>query len=190
MHVGKSRGAPKRATAKAASAYSQLSKAHSEALKAAKDYAATILVSGEATAEQTAEVKRLTEVSNGYRVQLDAIDNSLGNYQRNVGNYTHQTLGASQATITLSKGLGGLAGLAGLTARALGLDSEVVHTLTEASHEMIRGARELSHVKHLEHLAHQENTVSIGEEIGATNILNASKEEEAVVTKEVSIVEK
>lgn len=103
---------------KNSSAYKQLEDQYKKAAQAAKDLAASQGLNSKETQEAIAKAK-------GFNDQLKAIDYSLGNAQRNVGNYSGQ-LGK------LAKGLKGLGGLGRFVSNALGIDPEVANGIREA----------------------------------------------------------
>jgi hypothetical protein len=91
------------------------------------------------------QFQEAAENANKFRAQLNTIDYSLGNYQRNVGNY-HGSLGI------LSKALKGFGGLGIILDKALGIDPQVFDGIREAG----RGLRDLQHAKEIETLTEKE----------------------------------
>jgi len=131
------------------SSYSRLSLEYRKAAQAAKDLAAADILQGKAFSETTKEaINKATGLNN----QLKSIDQSMGNYQRNVGNY-------HGAVKNLARGLSGLTGLTELAGKALGVNEEALNNLTTATKTLTTFAKDLSHAKHLETVATEENTI-------------------------------
>ena len=115
--------------------YAALSVEYKRAAQEAKDLAAIHGVGSDAAKEATAKAKGLND-------QLTSIDASLGNYQRNVGNY-------SSAWKEYGRGIAGVAGLMRILGEAIGMDDKALKGL-EMTHMMAReGVRDTAHVQEM-----------------------------------------
>ncbi len=104
------------------SAYQELQNKKNAMEKLAKDSAARELLDGK---QISAKTQQLIKDSAAYNNSLKQIDYTLGNHQRNVGNY-NEKLG------TLSKSLKGFGALGGMLTRAIGVDPEAFMAIKEA----------------------------------------------------------
>ena len=129
------------------SAYQELQNKYNEARKKAQDLIITEGLRNKTTQEAVKQ-------TNLYNQRLKEIDATLGNHQRNVGNYG----GAIQK---LSKGLAGLTGLFSSLGNAIGLNTTMLEQAHQASRELIKVAREIGHAKELETVVHVENTAAV-----------------------------
>lgn len=162
------------------SSYSKLSLEYRKAQQAAKDLAAADILQGKAFSATTKEaIAKATGLNN----QLKSIDQSMGNYQRNVGNYH----GAIQ---TLAKGFGGLTGLIATLGNAFGINTQALITLTDVSRELIKTSRELSHTQHLEILTTEANTTATVANTTALEVETVATEAQTVATEELSVATK
>ncbi len=142
---------------KQASAYAQLNEKYKQAAALAKDLGAKV-AGGDtslAGAYKEAAAKAL-----GMQQQLLAIDQSAGQSQRNVGNYTGSVLKLGKAF----RGLGGLG-------KIFGIDPEVTEGIIEAG----RGLKDLMHVEEGLKVAKEGTVIATEAEI-------AANEEEAIAT--------
>lgn len=134
-------------TEKSTSAYSQLNEQYKKAAKSAKDLSAEFGINSTQAKEASAGALELHQ-------KLLAIDQAVGQSQRNVGNYEH-------ALIKLSKGLRGLGGLGKILADSLGIDTSIVDTVREAG----RAVKDFAHSEELGTLASGEHKAAIEAEI-------------------------
>lgn len=166
------------AAKKSASAYSQLNDKYKEAARLAKDLAAAIVLKGNATKEEAAASIAASQAANKLNDDLKGIDATIGNAQRNVGNY-NDSLGK------LAKGLKGLGGLGRILSSAIGIDPEVFMAVQEAGRAIkdVRHASELNEVSTAGHAAAESaDTAAIELNTEATEANIAIKEEEAVIS--------
>lgn len=126
--------------------YKQLSAQYREALQRAKDLAAQEVLTGSERSKATQMAISEAKVLND---QLKAIDASMGNYQRNVGNYHGQLS-------SLSKTLKGFSGLGQILGNAIGVDMSWVHTIKEAG----KALHDLKNIKVIETAAEGTNTAA------------------------------
>ncbi len=141
------------------SAYAQLNSQYISAAKNAKDLAAQYGI-GSKQAEGAAIQARM------FHDQLLAIDQTVGQSQRNVGNYNGE-LGK------LGKGLKGLGGLGNLFARIFGIDTKVFEDIKEAG----KAVKEFHHAQELEEIATRSQTEATAENTIATEANIAAEEE-------------
>ena len=161
------------------SAYAALNAESRKADQLARDLAAEYGLTNKQFQEAAANARRLKN-------ELSAIDNSIGNYQRNVGNYNNQ-LGV------LARSVKGFGGLGYIITRALGVDPQVFEAIREAG----RGLRDLNHIKGEERIIEgdvalaKETTTAATEAQTAAIAENtiATEAQEAVQSSEIAITE-
>lgn len=140
------------------SAYASLNNKYKQSAQSYRDVAA-------AQGLNSAEAKKLRLETNQLRAQLDGIDNSMGNYQRNVGNYKNKLM-------ELSRTVKGFGALGRIVSGALGIDPEVFNGIREAG----MGLRDLNHIQEGTIGHHKEAKVAIEEETAANEELEVANE--------------
>ena len=142
------------------SAYSALSQEYGQALQKAKDLAVQYGVGSKEAGEWT---KKATDLNN----KLKAVDASLGNHQRNVGNYANSVR-------DLGMKISGLSGIMSILGRVVGIDAEQVRALHEIHSTMREGMRDMHHLQmegiavQREGIAVTEAETAVNEELGAS----------------------
>lgn len=122
---------------------------------------------------ETAEAKELHTKLTALDVKLKAVDASVGQHHRNVGNYTHSIIEAA-------KGVGGFTGLLATLGKALGYETEAIEQLVHIGKESIKVSRELMNMKHGE--------VELAKEAGlVTESQNALIETQIVLSEEQAV---
>lgn len=139
-------------------AYQQLTLQYQQALKTAQ-------IAGAQNGVMSKQFQEAAVSVNLLRGQLNTIDYSLGNYQKNVGNY-------NGALNTLAKSVRGMGGLGVILSRALGIDPSVAMGIRETGMAL----RDLKHAKDIENLSEKEGAV-------ATNL-------NAVATQKAGIIQR
>lgn len=129
--------------------------------------------------QNTVEGKKLLTNVQQLDSKLKQVDATVGQHQRNVGNY-------SGAISKLGKGLGGVTGLLAAFGGAIGLNTEALQTLHETSRELIRTTRELHHATELGEVAEQANTVALNANTAAVETQTVAQEELTVATEETN----
>lgn len=129
------------------SAYAALNAESRKADQLARDLAAEYGLTNKQFQEAAINARRLKN-------ELSAIDNSIGNYQRNVGNYNNQ-LGV------LARSVKGFGELGTIIVSALGFDPQVFTAIREAG----RGLRDLNHIKSEEKIV--EGDVALAKTVAA-----------------------
>ncbi|HVT87155.1 MAG TPA: hypothetical protein VHD35_18285 [Chitinophagaceae bacterium] len=122
--------------------YKQLSLAYNEAALKAKNYILTLGANHPITVQAVAD-------ANAMGNKLKEIDASVGQYQRNVGNY-------NGAIGVLGKSLRGFGGLGIVLSKALGIDP----TVTEGIRETGKAFIDLKHAEDIEKIAKTENAAA------------------------------
>lgn len=139
------------------SAYQALQNEYTKAAQKAKDLAASQGLGSKAAKQAAIEANNLNN-------RLKAIDSSIGNHQRNVGNYKQTVIGASKA-------FSGMSGVLDILGRSLGVNEEVLQTLKQSHTTLRELSRDLTHVKLEELGVHEANTVAMEEETVAAEAL-------------------
>lgn len=134
----------------------------------------TLSVAGQDGAVST---QILRKEFNDLKDKVDIAEHSVGQFQRNVGNYPGAVNKYEVSLTKLAKGLRGLGGLGRLVSSSLGIDPEVFLGLQEAG----RAIKEIHHVEGL-------STAVKTEQTAATQAHTVAVEEEIVVEKEESAV--
>jgi hypothetical protein len=132
--------AEQKAAADASNDYKQLSLAYNEAALRAKNLVLRL-------GEQHPVAKEAVNDARALHDQLLRLDQSVGQSQRNVGNY-NGILG------TLSKTLKGFGGLGKIISEAVGIDPGITQGVIEAG----RAVKDLQHAKEIENLTEAEGT--------------------------------
>lgn len=167
-----------KATARAAAEQQKLNSVYQQSvtrLGELKKQLKDLEVAGQGQAVSTQLVRKEYEELN---LKVRAAEQSVGEYQRNVGNYPAQNEKYAVSLNKISKGLRGLGGLGRLLSSALGVDPEVAMGLSEAG----RALREIHHVEGLNTAVTTENTVATEANTVATEANVAAKEEESAMS--------
>jgi hypothetical protein len=148
------------------SSYKKLNTLRKDQVKIYQDLAAKQAMGIRLTEEEGKQMEKSKIAAQAFDEKLKNIDYTIGNAQRNVGNYHNQLN-------TLGKSLKGFSALGNILARALGLDTEVFDSIKE-------GGKALQDIKHVvegvtlakegETVAHEANTVAVEAETVATGL--------------------
>lgn len=114
--------------------------------------------------------------------KIKLVDATVGQHQRNVGNYTGKVL-------ELSRGLGGVTGLLGIFGKAIGLDEEAIRSLELAHHSLTAGARDLHHAIGLNNEAAGENTAITETQIDAIESETIATESQTAVVEDAAVAQ-
>lgn len=139
-------------------------------------YKDLVLAQKQNTDEGRSLLKSVTDLD----TKLKAVDATVGQHQRNVGNYT----GSLQK---LGKGFGGLTGLVASFGAALGFDAEALERFHETSKELIHTTRELHHALELNEVAEESHTAAVEGNTVATEEAAVAQTELAVATEESNL---
>lgn len=148
-----------------------------------KQAQSVLLANQENTVSGKALIAQYTELDQ----KLKRVDDTLGQHQRHVGNYTHSVINAFKAT-------GGFSGALDILGKVMGVDEETLRGFTEAHHLLASAARDLHHITQLEtesteaHTIQQEiHDAAIEEGTVATEGLTAAKEMDTAATEEATV---
>lgn len=147
------------------SAYAKLNAEYRTAAKAAKDLSVELGVNSKEAKKASAEALVLHQ-------RLLQIDQSVGQSQRNVGNYNGE-LGK------LSKGLKGLGGLGNTIASAFGVDTGIFDSIKEGA----RAIKEYRHEQELSEVGEKGLTIATENHTEAVIAETEAEEAEAVASK-------
>jgi hypothetical protein len=152
------------------SAYAKLNAQYREQVKIYKDLAAKKELGIRLTEDEAKAMEAAKLSAQAFDTKLKGIDYTVGQAQRNVGNYHNQLN-------TLGKSMKGFSALGNMLARALGIDTEIFMVIKETA----KGMKDLGTVtkgvtiaKEGEAAAHVANTGAIKAETAATGLSTAS----------------
>lgn len=141
-----------------------------------KQAQAVLLANQENTVSGKALIAQYTELDQ----KLKKVDDTLGQHQRHIGNYTHSVINAFKAT-------GGFAGALDIVGKIMGVDEETLRSLTDAHHTLASAAKDLHHITAGETHAQEEHNVAVHEGIVATEEMTVATEAETVATEEATV---
>jgi hypothetical protein len=145
--------------------YKKLNQLRKDQVKIYQDLASKQAMGIRLTEEEGKQMEKSKVAAQAFDEKLKNIDYTIGNAQRNVGNYHNQLN-------TLGKSLKGFSALGDILARALGIDTELFTSIKE-------GGKALQDIKHViegvtlakegETVAHEANTAAVEVETVAIN---------------------
>ena len=144
-------------------------------LEAIKKQLKDLEIAGKGQEESTKAIRKEYEELNA---KVRSAEQSVGEFQRNVGNYPNVNERYAVSLGKLSKGLRGLGGLGKIVSEALGVDPAAAEALEDAA----RTLKEVHHVEGLENAVKKEGTVATEAHTVAVEAETTAMEEESAVS--------
>lgn len=110
------------------------------------------------------------------KAELQALDGKVGVHTRNVGNYAGAMLNAA-------KGVKGATGILSIFGSALGINAQYLQIATEASHGLLKAAKNMYNAAKLNTIATEANTTATTANTVATEAQTVAEEAEGVAKK-------
>ena len=144
-------------------------------LEAIKKQLKDLEIAGKGQEESTKAIRKEYEELNA---KVRSAEQSVGEFQRNVGNYPNVNERYAVSLGKLSKGLRGLGGLGKIVSEAFGVDPAAAEALEDAA----RTLKEVHHVEGLENAVKKEGTVATEAHTFAVEAETTAMEEESAVS--------
>ena len=144
-------------------------------LEAIKKQLKDLEIAGKGQEESTKAIRKEYEELNA---KVRSAEQSVGEFQRNVGNYPNVNERYAVSLGKLSKGLRGLGGLGKIVSEAFGVDPAAAEALEDAA----RTLKEVHHVEGLENAVKKEGTVATEAHTVAVEAETTAMEEESAVS--------